>query len=65
MVHDIVDIVENLGLLCECLRPDRIQIKGIGTVIPPNFVNGEKDTASSYDRSVRRDGSYLRTNITA
>ena len=29
MLHDIVDVVENFGLLCECFRPVRIQIKGV------------------------------------
>ena len=39
MFHDIVDVVENFGLFCECFRPVRIQIKGVGIVLPSSSVN--------------------------
>ena len=42
MLHDVVDVVENFGLLCEFLRPVRIQIKGVGIVLSSSFVNDEK-----------------------
>ena len=42
MLHNIVDIVEDFGLLCECLRPVRIQIKRVGIVLLSSFVSNEK-----------------------
>ena len=42
MLHNIVDVVEDLGLLCECLRPVRIQMEGVGIVLLSSFVSNEK-----------------------
>lgn len=42
MLHNIVDVGEDFGLLCKRLRPVWIQMKRVGIVLLSSFVSNRK-----------------------